>query len=144
MLRQLSYNCIARPGLFSRKHSERQGSRTESVQPSLLGGSRDALYATHSFIITSLMSSVCLSLLQCLLSCHTPYTHSHTERQHTTNNTHVNKHAHTPSHEYAQTHEHKQTQTQLATTKQSCGSDKITVEYRCTCPSTHFLRGCKF
>ena len=55
LLGQLNYNTITQLGLFSRKNSERQGSRTKSVHSSLLEDSRDALLnVSHKPICTFL------------------------------------------------------------------------------------------
>ena len=87
VFRQLHYNCITQPGLFSQKDNERQGSRTKSVKPSHLETSRDAS-STRSLFYCLFFDLLCLSLLQCLLSRHTPETQSHTDTtQRTTSHT---------------------------------------------------------
>ena len=112
VLRQLNYNCITRLGLFSRRHSERQGSRTEGLQPLFWKARVMHFTPTHSFTITSLISSVSLSLsLSSSMSPVLPYTtHALTHRTTThykQQHTHVNEHAHI--HRHMNTHEHTNT-----------------------------------
>ena len=137
VLRQLNDNCITQP-------SQAEGHRTKDK--ALVQGACNFLFwkarVMHSSVVSCLMSSLSLFFKVFCLVTHTKHALTHTERQHATNNnTKVNEHTDTQSHEHAQTHEQKQTRTQLATVRQSYGKDKVTVEYKCTCPDTHFHKG---